>query len=553
MKKKLPVGMSSFKKIIEDDYYYVDKSLFIKEIMDSSGEVVLIPRPRRFGKTLNLSMLKYFLDINGKENNRKLFDNLKINKEKRIMEHFGQYPIIYMSFKDAKSLKYDDAMFFIKEVIANEYRNHNYLLNSEALDEYEKAEFKSIISKEANNVSFVNSLNKLSKYLYAHYNRKVAILVDEYDMAIQSSFVNGYYEEMLEFFRNFLSGGLKDNEYLEKGILTGILKVAKESIFSGLNNLDVSTLLDEQFNNSFGLSKSEVEEIISYYELEFEKEEISKWYNGYNFGGNKVYNPFSIISLVNKKGVLEPYWYYTSSNDVIVNVTRKLSVENKEKIYSLINGEEIEVEIEKDIVYKDVYTRGESIWSFLLFSGYLTWTKMISYDLYNVKIPNEETRKFYKKVIIKWFEAHPTMVLKNILKDLTDGKMRVFKPMFKKFAKESLSYYDVTSFEPERFYHAFVLGILISLKQEYEITSNRESGLGRYDISLIPKNKKDHGIIIEFKVAEENENVIDTAKRALKQIKEKEYETKIKSLNLKCLSIGIGFKMKEVEIISEWS
>ena len=553
MKKKLPVGMSSFKKIIEDDYYYVDKSLFIKEIMDSSGEVVLIPRPRRFGKTLNLSMLKYFLDINGKENNRKLFDNLKINKEKRIMEHFGQYPIIYMSFKDAKSLKYDDAMFFIKEVIANEYRNHNYLLNSEALDEYEKAEFKSIISKEANNVSFVNSLNKLSKYLYAHYNRKVAILVDEYDMAIQSSFVNGYYEEMLEFFRNFLSGGLKDNEYLEKGILTGILKVAKESIFSGLNNLDVSTLLDEQFNNSFGLSKSEVEEIISYYELEFEKEEISKWYNGYNFGGNKVYNPFSIISLVNKKGVLEPYWYYTSSNDVIVNVTRKLSVENKEKIYSLINGEEIEVEIEKDIVYKDVYTRGESIWSFLLFSGYLTWTKMISYDLYNVKIPNEETRKFYKKVIIKWFEAHPTMVLKNILKDLTDGKMRVFKPMFKKFAKESLSYYDVTSFEPERFHHAFVLGILISLKQEYEITSNRESGLGRYDISLMPKNKKDHGIIIEFKVAEENENVIDTAKRALKQIKEKEYETKIKSLNLKCLSIGIGFKMKEVEIISEWS
>jgi len=553
VKKKLPVGMSSFKKIIEDDYYYVDKSLFIKEIMDSSGEVVLIPRPRRFGKTLNLSMLKYFLDINGKENNRKLFDNLKINKEKRIMEHFGQYPIIYMSFKDAKSLKYDDAMFFIKEVIANEYRNHNYLLNSEALDEYEKAEFKSIISKEANNVTFVNSLNKLSKYLYAHYNRKVAILVDEYDMAIQSSFVNGYYEEMLEFFRNFLSGGLKDNEYLEKGILTGILKVAKESIFSGLNNLDVSTLLDEQFNNSFGLSKSEVEEIISYYKLEFEKEEISKWYNGYNFGGNKVYNPFSIISLVNKKGVLEPYWYYTSSNDVIVNVTRKLSVENKEKIYSLINGEEIEVEIEKDIVYKDVYTRGESIWSFLLFSGYLTWTKMISYDLYNVKIPNEETRKFYKKVIIKWFEAHPTMVLKNILKDLTDGKMRVFKPMFKKFAKESLSYYDVTSFEPERFYHAFVLGILISLKQEYEITSNRESGLGRYDISLMPKNKKDHGIIIEFKVAEENENVIDTAKRALKQIKEKEYETKIKSLNLKCLSIGIGFKMKEVEIISEWS
>lgn len=553
MKKKLPVGMSSFKKIIEDDYYYVDKSLFIKEIMDSSGEVVLIPRPRRFGKTLNLSMLKYFLDINGKENNRKLFDNLKINKEKRIMEHFGQYPIIYMSFKDAKSLKYDDAMFFIKEVIANEYRNHNYLLNSEALDEYEKAEFKSIISKEANNVSFVNSLNKLSKYLYAHYNRKVAILVDEYDMAIQSSFVNGYYEEMLEFFRNFLSGGLKDNEYLEKGILTGILKVAKESIFSGLNNLDVSTLLDEQFNNSFGLLKNEVEEIISYYELEFEKEEISKWYNGYNFGGNKVYNPFSIISLVNKKGVLEPYWYYTSSNDVIVNVTRKLSVENKEKIYSLINGEEIEVEIEKDIVYKDVYTRGESIWSFLLFSGYLTWTKMISYDLYNVKIPNEETRKFYKKVITKWFEAHPTMVLKNILKDLTDGKMRVFKPMFKKFAKESLSYYDVTSFEPERFHHAFVLGILISLKQEYEITSNRESGLGRYDISLIPKNKKDHGIIIEFKVAEENENVIDTAKRALKQIKEKEYETKIKSLNLKCLSIGIGFKMKEVEIISEWS
>lgn len=557
MYKKLPVGVSDFKEIVSQNYYYVDKSLFIKEVIKHNAKVLLIPRPRRFGKTLNLSMLKYFFDIKNKDKNKKLFENLRINDENDVMKNFGKHPVIHISFKDVKHGDYYSAMEKIKSLIAQEYLRHDYLLKSNQLNDISKNKFRKIASEELEIVHYEDALKSLSNYLYNYYNQRAIILIDEYDLVIESAFVNGYYDRVIEFFRNFLSGGLKDNIYLEKGIITGILKVAKESIFSGLNNIEVCTLFDEDFNNSFGLKDEEVNNLMNYYDIDLSNDAISYWYNGYNFGGNKVYNPYSIISLVNKKGDIKPYWYFTSSNDLIVELTQKADVNIREKIYQLINGEEIIERINENIVYEDVYEDVSNIWSFLLFSGYLVWNEKIndskiSFGLqndYSLKIPNEETRTFYKEVVTRWFKKVQGIDLLLVLKDLIEGDIKKFEKHFKKLAQANLSNFDVSG-EPERFYHAFILGMAVQFQEHYRIKSNRESGYGRYDIALIPKNQRDHAIIIELKLAKEQEELTDAAKRALDQIDRREYSVEINGLGLDCLKIGIGFRKKQLEIVS---
>ncbi len=557
MKERLPVGISDFKEIITEGYYYVDKSLFIKEVLDNNAKVLLIPRPRRFGKTLNLSMLKYFFDINNKNEHLELFKNLKISDEEDAMKKNGKHPVIHISFKDVKHSDYSSAINKIKALIAQEFLRHDYLLESNHLNPIEKKKYKAIAKEEADIVHFEDSLKNLSKYLFDYYNERAIILIDEYDLVIESSFVNGYYSKIIEFFRNFLSGGFKDNTNLEKGIITGILKVAKESIFSGLNNIEVSTLFDKAFNENFGLMPEEVNKLLDYYSVDLSKKDVLKWYNGYNFGGNNVYNPYSIISLVNKKGAVKAYWYFTSSNDIIVELTKNANSEIRDKIYKLIEGEKIVERINENIVYEDVYKDVSNIWSFLLFSGYLVWEKKISdnklslgmENTYALKIPNEETRVFYKEVVTRWFKKSQGIDLVVVLQDLINGDIKKFEDHFKKLAKVNLSYFDVSG-EAESFYHAFILGMAVQFKEHYFVESNRESGFGRYDIALIPKTKTGHGIIIELKLAKEKEDLMAAAERALAQINEKEYATKIQNLNLKCLKIGIGFKNKALEICS---
>ncbi|BDU51212.1 AAA family ATPase [Haliovirga abyssi] len=556
-KKRLPIGDSNFKSIIEEDYYYVDKSMLIKEVIES-GRVVLITRPRRFGKTLNQYMLKYFFDI--EENNEHLFKNLKIYEEKEIIDKYmNRYPVIFMSLKSLDALNLDDMLAMFKEVIAKLYREYeDYILNSNILKEEEKLIYKNILRKEAKIDEYKYSLKDLLRYVSNYYGEKVMLIIDEYDAPILSAYRNGYYREFMDIFKIFLSEGLKDNIYLEKSVLTGILRVAKESIFSGLNNLKVSTILTNLFNDKFGLLEGEVRELLEYYELDYEEEEVIKWYDGYNFGGMEIYNPFSIINLADENGEIKPYWVNTSSNYLIKELIRKGSATVKEKIEILISGGTIWSRIEEDLVYDDLNQgRESSIWTLFLFSGYLkSINKKEENDeeYYELAIPNRETIRFYKRVVLNLLEEKE-IKLENIFNILLLGKIKTFKNEFKNIVMDSISYFDVTSKEPERFYHGLVLGMIVDLRSKYIVKSNRESGLGRADVLLIPRNKNEKGIIIEFKKLslDDDKNLLESAISGLKQIEDKKYEEEIKSYGVKdVIKVGIAFQGKDVEIASSY-
>ncbi|BBE31561.1 hypothetical protein OSSY52_17020 [Tepiditoga spiralis] len=551
MKKRLPIGQSDFKTIIEEDMYFVDKSLLIKEVIES-GNVLLITRPRRFGKTLSQSMMKYFFDIT--QNNEYLFKNLKIYKEKNIIEkHLNKHPVIYITFKDLKSNNLKKMHDLLISELSTLYIDHKYVLN--VLDEEEKLVYKSITLKKANDSEYENSIRNLSKYMERYYSKKVIILIDEYDTPIQQAYLHGYYDEIISLIGNLFGMALKDNVYLEKAVLTGITRVSKESIFTGVNNLEVSTVLNELFNDKYGLTKEEVEETLKYYELEYEEDEVINWYNGYNFGGVEIYNPFSIVTLAKNKGKIRPYWMNTSGNFLVKQLIKQGSAELKDKIEKLINGEEIESTINETMVYGDLNNNlEESVWTLFLFSGYLKWTKNINHDYerYTLKIPNKEVKIFYNKTVVSMLEEE-RIKFDNMLLNLKVGRIKTFTDQFKDLTMNTLSYFDVSGKEPERFYHGLILGMSVGLKEKYIIKSNRETGLGRADVILIPKDKTDKGIIIEFKKynRDEDKSLKDSAKNGLNQINEKKYEEEIKSYGINnIIKVSIAFDKKEVEIIS---
>ncbi|BBE30377.1 hypothetical protein OSSY52_05180 [Tepiditoga spiralis] len=550
MKKRLPIGRSDFKSLIDDNMYFVDKSMLIKEVIES-GDVLLITRPRRFGKTLSQSMMKYFFDIT--QNNEHLFKNLKIYKEKNIIEkHLNKHPVIYITFKDLKSNNLKKMHDLLAMELSSLYIDHKYVLN--VLDEEEKSVYKSITSETADDAKYENSIRNLSKYMERYYGKKVIILIDEYDTPIQQAYLYGYYDEIISLIGNLFGMALKDNVYLEKAVLTGITRVSKESIFTGVNNLEVSTVLNELFNDKYGLTKEEVEETLKYYELEYEESEVIDWYNGYNFGGVEIYNPFSIVTLAKNKGKIRPYWMNTSGNYLVKQLIKQGSAELKDKIEKLINGEEIESTINETMVYGDLNNNlEESVWTLFLFSGYLKWTKNINHDYerYTLKIPNKEVKIFYNKTVVSMLEEE-RIKLNNILINLINGHIEEFKEDFQKLTINTLSYFDVSGEEPERFYHGLILGMSVGLKEKYIIKSNRETGLGRADVILIPKDKTDKGIIIEFKKFYKNEKtLLNSAKNGLKQINEKRYEEEIKSYGINdIIKVSIAFDKKEVEIVS---
>ena len=556
-KKRLPIGVSDFKEIITKNYYYFDKTKFIENILNDGSKVKLFTRPRRFGKTLNISMLKYFFDVKNKEENRTLFEGLNISKSEYFLEQ-GNYPVISISFRNYDEENWENGFKTLKKEIKRLYNQFQFL--RENLNDIDSKDFDAICLKE-DDAEWQESLLNLSKYLYEYYGKKVILLIDEYDQPIIDSYIKGYYDKAISFFKTFYGLVLKDNEYLEMGIMTGILRVVKENIFSGLNNLEVHTILDSEFTEYFGIIENEVEESLKDFDLEYELRDVQKWYNGYLFGDTKVYNPWSIINFL-KKGKLKPYWVNTSGNGLIKLYLQKLKDEIFDDFSKLLNKEEIFETINDSMTFGNLEANFEkNIWNLFFHSGYLTLAK--EYDEINeevyLKIPNEEILKMFSKMFIDVYFGNSNNFSKfaNALKN---GDIEKFKFELNKILLENTGIFDVSGTYKEQFYHGLMLGIILILKNEYEIMSNGFAGKGRYDLLLKPKNILDRkeGIIFELKILNSSENLsndnihkklANECEIALKQIEEKEYVSVLKNAGIeKVLKIGIAFFGKEFEI-----
>ncbi|VYU06031.1 AAA family ATPase [Clostridium butyricum] len=557
MKKTIQVGTSNFKEMIEENHYFVDKSLLIKEFVQNGAKVILTPRPRRFGKTLNMSMLKYFFDIENKEENKDLFKGLKIENEKEIMKMQGEYPVIFLSFKNEKYTTFEEFKYGIKSLMMDIYRDNVYLLESDNLIDQDKDKFEAILTGKADMVEYYKALSTLMHYMNIHYNKKVMLFIDEYDVPVQESYLKNYYEEAINVIRIILTAALKDNVYLEKSLVTGILRVAKESILSGLNNLEVNTILGLNFNNKFGFEEEEVKDLLQYYDLEAKMDEVKTWYNGYMFGGKVIYNPWSVLNYIkNYEQGFMPYWINSSGNELIKRLLSRGTKETKECLEELIKGNTITKIVDDHIVMKEVDEDEENIWNFLTMSGYL---KSVKQELIrgkikcNLKIPNEEVKIFYENLIVKWFKESLTSQNYNImLKALITKDVEVFGGFFERFVLNNVSYFDVSGTEPEKVYHAFVLGMIVSLNNEYEVKSNKESGYGRYDVMLIPRDSSKLGIIIEFKKIDDfmKKSIETGIQEALKQIEENKYEAELIDRGVDdILKLAIVFKGKKVKIV----
>ena len=557
-RKKLPIGISDFKEIIENNYYYFDKTKFIENILEDGSKVKLFTRPRRFGKTLNMSMLKYFFDIKNKGENRKLFENLEISKSE-YFEKQGNFFVISISFKNYDAESWESGFNTIKNEIKLLY-NEFYLIRDN-LNQSDLADFDAIWLKK-DNADWINSLFNLTRYLYEISGKKVVVLIDEYDQPIIDSYIKGNYEKCIAFFKAFYGKVLKDNNYLEMGILTGILRVAKENVFSGLNNLEVHTILDDEFTEYFGIMENEVEKSLEDFDLKYELNDVQKWYNGYLFGEKKVYNPWSIINFLNR-GNLKSYWVNTSGNGLIKLYLQKLKNDVFDDFSKLLNKESILKRINNNMTFENLKTNfGKNIWNLFFHSGYLTLAD--KYDVMkknaSIKIPNKEILEMFSEMFIEiYFKDSETFL--DMIDALTTGNIEKFKFELNKILLENIGIFDVTGIYKEQFYHGLMLGLILILKNEYEISSNNFAGKGRYDLLLKPKNilERKEGIIIELKAInidnlklnseKIHEKLLSECEVALNQIEEKEYTSILKNAGIdNILKIGIAFFGKEFEV-----
>lgn len=537
--KKLPTGISDFETIIENNYYYIDKTLFIEEIGKNIGKTLLFTRPRRFGKTLNMSTLKYFFDIKEAEKNRKLFEGLNIEKTPYISEQ-GKYPVIFISFKDIKEMSINNCEEQLKQLISSLYRDNLNVI--ESLDEFDREDFVNICRKNFNQVTLSNSLKFLSKILYEYYKQKVIILIDEYDTPLVSAHQYGYYDEALNLFKGLYSSALKDNLYLHMGVITGIIRVNKAGIFSDLNNLSVNTIMENEYSEYFGITEKEVEEMLSYYDMEYEMPEVKLWYDGYRFGNAEIYNPWSILNFVRSQE-LKAYWIDTSENYLINHVIKNAGEDLFDALKELFAGKSVEETITGNSSMSTLLTQQE-IWELMLFSGYLTIDKKIERNQYLVKIPNKEVQDFFKDKFIEIsFGGYSRFY--NAMRALKENNIERFEILLQQMVLNSLSYHDTD--KEEKFYHILLLGMIQSLDEEYHIHSNQESGLGRYDIELEPRNKNKRGYILELKVASSEEQLKERAEEGLAQISEKKYGSVLKERGIKEITyIRIAFHGKKV-------
>ena len=562
-KRKLPIGVSDFKKIIQNDYYYFDKTKLIENILNEGSEVKLFTRPRRFGKTLNMSMLKYFFDVKDKEENRKLFEGLNISKSE-YFDKQGEFPVISISFKNYNKNDWESGFKSVKSIVSDIYAEFEYLM--EHLNKRDLKRFEDIWL-EKDEGDWEKSLLNLTRYLYNYYGKKVIILIDEYDQPIINSYIRGYYKEAIDFFKNFYGTVLKDNEYLEMSVMTGILRVAKENIFSGLNNIKVHSILNKRFTEYFGILENEVEDALKDFGMEYDLQDVQKWYNGYLFGDTKVYNPWSIINFLDERR-LGAYWVNTSGNGLIQLYLQRMKEEIFDEFSKLLNKEKIFETINDSMTFGNLEADFEkNIWNLFFHSGYLTLAEEYNEndeEAY-LKIPNEEILKMFSRMFIEVYFGSPKNFLK-LTNALKNGDMKNFKMELNKILLENVGIFDVSGTYKEQFYHGLMLGLVLKMRNEYEISSNGFAGKGRYDLLLKPKNifdkfnksDKKEGIIFEFKIlniAEKlsedkiKERLEKECEIALKQIDEKEYVSVLRNAGIeRVLKIGVAFFGKEVEV-----
>lgn len=552
--KPLPIGVEDFKRLVDNEYYFVDKTLMIKELLENKETVNLFTRPRRFGKTLNMSMLQRFFEATAKSN-AYLFDGLKIAAYPEYMAYQGQYPVISISLKSMKQASYTDAFYMYKNLIAKEYEKHKIILESNKILQSEKEIFRNIMEQRADQNVYLNSIRTLSDVLAKYYEKNVIILIDEYDVPLENAYHEGFYDDMTNLIRSCFESALKTNPSLEFAVLTGCLRVSRESIFTGLNNLKTYSITKNKFSQYFGFTQEEMKEILQTFSLEQYAGTIAKWYDGYRFGLTEIYNPWSVLNCIdsylqNDMVACEPYWSNTSSNRIVKRLIEESNERTKSMVEELINGTPIQTQIFEDVTYGTIDVNQDYIWSFLLFTGYL---KIISCETigdetyYDMVIPNVEIKSIYKNTIRSWFIDHINRDSRtNILESVIHADAEKLEDLLCTWLTNTISCFD----EQENYYHGFVTG-LVSGFNGYMVVSNRESGNGRFDLVVKQRSRWHHAAILEFKVVEKYNQMTKACEDALKQIEEKDYEASLRDEQYENIAkLGICFCQKRCRVKS---
>ena len=554
MKLPLPIGNSDYKETSSENYY-VDKTLFIKELLDENPKIILFTRPRRFGKTLNMDMLRTFFEKTA-EDNSVYFTKMKIWQQgSKYTEHQGKYPVIFLSLKDARGRRWETAYEMLKYIIRTEYSRHGELEASNEITLADRIAYNKIIMDTASDSYYLFSLQALSRMLYAHYKTKPIIIIDEYDTPVQEGHINGYYDEAIEFVRTFLSAGLKDNPNMMMSVLTGILRIAKESIFSGLNSVRVFSVLDHKFSSYFGFTADEIEAMAGYYGRSEKTGEIKEWYDGYKFGNQEIYNPWSVLNYFGNDCIAMPYWVQTSENAIIREILKSSDEVAYQNLTDIMTGRELRYNIKTNIIYPRLKEPQADILGFLLMTGYLkaAETMITAQGTYQckLKIPNKELKTvYYQEILTLITQGTGESTIRSLQAALLNNDAAKLKETLSDFMAKTISCFDGLR---ENYYHGLVLGLITVLEANYYLHSNRESGNGRYDIQLEPKNLHMPGIIIELKAAEKSsgDSLKSLAQTALEQIIEKKYDTELHARGIKTIyKYGEAFCNKDAEVVS---
>lgn len=557
----LPIGVSDYRKLVSGDYYYVDKTLLIKDILDAKHGVSLFLRPRRFGKTLSMSMLKTFFEISEEDTSVYFRDKMIWSCGSYYREEQGKYPVIFMTFKDVKFRKWEDALESIRSLIAGEYQRHSVLADSVRCGSYDRQYYRKVLDGETGDVMLADSLKTLSRMLYLHYGKPAVIIIDEYDTPIQEGYLEGYYDDVVSFMRILFSGAFKDNENLAFGFLTGILRVAKESIFSGLNNLKVNSVLEKRYSEYFGFTPAEVRTMAEDYGHPECYEELCAWYDGYRFGDSELFNPWSVLNYFDEDCIPKPFWQSTGDNSIIRQIVSGADPETADSLRKLMQGASVPTYIDTSVIYPEIHRSPSNVFSFLLSAGYLKTADIPSENgengFFQVRIPNKEiTLAYGKEILSALSDIVPQSTAIAVRQALNERNIQELQTQLKQFLMRTVSVYDTAS---ENFYHGLMLGLCAVMNDYYFMDSNRESGYGRYDIALTPRDLTMPGILMELKVLREPVSEEDAeaglkarAQDALRQIDGMAYETAMLDKGvLQIVKIGIAFRRKDVVVVCE--
>jgi hypothetical protein len=552
---RAPIGISDFANLREEGAYYVDKTRLIVDVLEGGAQALLLPRPRRFGKTLNLSTLRTFVEKSAIDRST-LFEGLEVWGSQEARQHFQRYPVVFHTFKDLKAPTWQDTLAAIRGVVAAELQRHRYLLDGTVLAPEDKDRFARMLREEAEPTSYWSVLGMLSRWLAAHHGERVFILIDEYDIPIQAAYANGYYDEAVAFFRNFLSAGLKDNPHLMRGVLTGVLRIAKESIFSGLNNVDVCSILTTKFSTAFGFTQAEIERIATDIGDPRIAEHLQDWYDGYRFAGHTIYNPWSVLNYAgHPEDGCRPYWVLTSSADVLRGLVLERGHRMDEELGVLLAGGTVSKVVSEHLVLRELETDEDAVWSLLLMSGYLTAraVEQRGADLHaELVIPNKELHHVFRTSVTSWVKAGlggRSAQIEKLLRAMLGGDEATFEELLGRLVQGTFSYHDAQGAEPERVYQAFLLGLTVHLEETHLVRSNRESGLGRYDVAVIPKRAGEPGVVVELKQLrswrdEALEAALDSA---LAQIASRGYAAELEAAGARPIHCyGVVFDGKQV-------